>query len=218
MKGRRKAALFCGTNPYQPVYNTQVNPGTDDSPTVIAARAGDHSAFALLVARYQDVAFRAAYLILREPTAAQDVAQDAFIRAYHSLHAFHETEPFRPWLLRIVTNLALNDVRARSRRQGLFTRLVQFPREAEPSPEPAAIAGEERDLLWRAIHDLKADDQIILYLRYYLDLPEREIATVISRPPGTVKSRLHRASDRLRDVIERRYPSLRPAGGELPDA
>ena len=60
-----------------------------------------------------------------------------------------------------------------------------------------------------AIDRLPPDDKTILHLRYFLDLPEREIATAIGRPPGTVKSRLHRASARLREVIEREYPHLK---------
>jgi RNA polymerase sigma-70 factor (ECF subfamily) len=60
-----------------------------------------------------------------------------------------------------------------------------------------------------AIGELPEDDRVILHLRYYLELPEREIAAAIGKPPGTVKSRLHRASARLRAVIETRYPELR---------
>ena len=195
-----------------------VDPVDDDGPAIAAARSGDGDAFALLVRRHQEVAFRAAYLVVGESAAAQDVAQEAFVRAYRGLASFRDGAPFRPWLLRIVTNLALNEVRGRGRRRNLFARIADLPGGAEPSPEPAVIAGETRDLLWRAIRDLKGDDQVVLYLRFYLDLSEAEIAGVIGRPPGTVKSRLHRAGERLRSVVEARYPELRPAGREVGDA
>jgi len=191
----------------------------DETTQVQAARAGDADAFAALVGRYQEVAFRAAYLVVRDAAAAEDVAQEGFVRAYQHLGGFRAGEPFRPWLLRIVTNLALNDVRGRGRRQGLLERFGRQPVEHEPAPEAAAVTGADQAQLWAAINELPNDDRVILYLRYFLELPEREIATVIGKAPGTAKSRLHRASGRLREVIEARYPSLRPeragpSGGE----
>ena len=99
-----------------------MHPEYDDDGAVRAARDGDRDALAALVARYQEVAFRAAFLITRDPAAAEDIAQEAFLRAYGALASFRIGEPFRPWLLRIVTNLALNAVRSRGRRQGLLAR------------------------------------------------------------------------------------------------
>ncbi len=195
-----------------------MDPVEDESQVVAAARGGDGEAFARLVRWHQEVAFRAAYLIVRDAAAAQDVTQGAFVRAFRGLGSFREGEPFRPWLLRIVTNLALNEVRGRNRRLGLFARVTSLRQEQQPSPEAAALGGEQRDAVWRAIHELKGDDQVVLYLRYYLDLSEAEIAGVIGRPAGTVKSRLHRASGRLREVVESRYPELRPTGREVRDA
>jgi RNA polymerase sigma-70 factor (ECF subfamily) len=190
------------------------------NPTLIAddeaierARRGDHAAFGALVERYQEVAFRAAYLIVRDATAAEDVAQDAFIRAYRALRSFRQGEPFRPWLLRIVTNAALNEVRSRNRRTGMLGRVAAIaPRSADP-PD-VALGDQHASMLARAINELSPDDRVVLHLRYFLELPEREIATAIGKPPGTVKSRLHRASKRLRDLIEAKYPQLAEAAHE----
>ena len=184
-----------------------------EAEAIAAARKGDSEAFCVLVEHYQEVAFRTAYLVVRDAAQAEDVAQDAFVRAYQKLSSFREGEPFRPWLLRIVTNLALNEVRSRTRRRGLFERLTAFRPESLPPPEFETAESEERALLWRAINELREEDRVVLYLRYYLELPEREIAAVIGQQPGTVKSRLSRASGRLRDVIESRYPALRPVAG-----
>lgn len=189
----------------------------EDGAAIEAALAGDADAFGVLVVRYQQVAFRAAYLVVRDAEAAEDVCQEGFIRAYHHLRRFRVGEPFRPWLLRIVTHLALNHVRARNRRRGLFERLLRAPREHEAGPEPEMVAGERRELVLRALEELPPDDRIVLYLRHFLDLPEREIATAIGKRPGTVKSRLHRAGGRLRAVIEERYPSLAPTGEDAED-
>lgn len=185
---------------------------TDDAAAIAATLAGDREAFGGLIARHEEAAFRAAYLILRDAAAAEDAAQDAFVRAYRGLAGFRDGAPFRPWLLRIVTNTALNAARGRGRREGLFARLASAPAANEPPPERAIVVDEERRMLWDAINSLPGDDRMVLYLRHFLELPEREIATVIGKAPGTVKSRLSRASLRLRRVIEARYPSLRPGG------
>lgn len=186
----------------------------DDGAVIAAVRAGDADAFGVIVERYQQVAFRVAYLIVRDAPAAEDVCQEGFIRAYRQLGQFRSGEPFRPWLLRIVTNLALNDVRARGRRQGLFMRLVPSQERVEPGPAAAVEERERRVLLLEAIEELPVDDRVVLYLRHFLDLPEREIAEAIGKRPGTVKSRLSRARGRLREVVERRYPSLVPTTTE----
>lgn len=194
------------------MYKYRVEATATDAEAIAAARRGDQDAFCSLVARHQEVTFRAAYLVVRDAALAEDVAQEAFVRAYQHLASFREGEPFRPWVLRIVTNLALNEVRSRNRRRGLLERVARFRQEPLPSPEREAEQGEEHALLWRAINELRPEDRIVLYLRYFLDLPEREIAFAIGHPAGTVKSRLSRASSRLRGVIDRGYPGLRPAG------
>lgn len=185
----------------------------DEQRLVSLAQRGDQRAFGELVTRYQQVAFRAAYLIVRESGAAEDVAQEAFVRAYRGIGRFRVGEPFRPWLLRIVTNLGLNEVRARGRRVGLLERLGWGAAKSGPPADRPALVGEEQQELWNAVNELPADDRVVLYLRYFLELPEQEIALAIGKAPGTVKSRLSRASGRLRTVIGARYPSLHTAAG-----
>ena len=185
-----------------------------EAEAVREARSGDSEAYALLVGLHQEVAFRAAYLVVREAAAAEDVVQEAFVRAFRELGRFRDGEPFRPWLLRIVTNLALNEVRARGRKQGLLQRFGALRRdEEEPDPETPLVENERAAGVWSAINRLGQDDRLVLYLRYFLELDEREMARVIDRPAGTVKSRLHRASARLREVIEREFPELRENDG-----
>jgi RNA polymerase sigma-70 factor (ECF subfamily) len=181
---------------------------TDDSALVAAALRGDAASFGALVERYQQPAFRAAYLLLRDAPAAEDVAQEAFVRAFRQLKSFRHDAPFRPWLLRIVTNLALNELRSRSRRSGLVERIGRTAPRVEQAPAAAVEAAEESEMVLRAMDSLPPDDRVVLHLRYFLELPEREIASAIGRPAGTVKSRLHRASARLRQIIEKDYPGL----------
>jgi RNA polymerase sigma-70 factor (ECF subfamily) len=183
-----------------------------DAEAVARARQGDTTAFGELVRSHQEAAFRAAYLILRDTSAAEDVVQEAFFRAYRHIEQFRAGEAFRPWLLRIATNLAFNENRARGRRLGLLERIGGLiAREEASAAEEKVAAGDRSARVLDAMNRLSEDDRLVLYLRYFLELDEREMAQVIGRPAGTVKSRLHRAGRRLREIIETDYPELRDA-------
>ena len=186
--------------------------GQLDAEVILRAQQGDPEAFADIARGYEEAAFRVAYLIVREEAEARDVAQEAFVRAYRSLGRFDARQPFRPWLLRIVTNLALNSARAAGRRRAMGERYEQAGemKTVEPSPEHAVESAEQARRVWHAIGRLDAQDQALLYLRYFLDASERETAQALGRPEGTVKSRLHRVLRRLRGVIEQQYPDLLP--------
>ena len=184
----------------------------DERAAIERAQQGDPEAFGSLVGRYQEIAFRVAYLTVRDEAEAQDVAQEAFVRAYRALGRFDVHQPFRPWLLRIVTNLAMNSRRSSRRRVEMGQRYEQDyePSRGSPSPEVTALAQEQAGLVWQAMADLRPQEQTLLYLRYFVGASEEEAAAAIGRPVGTVKSRLHRALRRLRGIIEERYPELTP--------
>ena len=182
----------------------------DDSQWIERARRGDLGAYSELVQAHQEAAFRAAYLITHDAADAQDAAQEAFLRAYDALGRFDTRRPFRPWLLRIVTNTALNRVKASKRRQAMAERYGS--REAalpdDPAIEARVLQREHSRRVWNAVGQLKADDQMLLVLRYFLDLSEAELAQTFNVAAGTIKSRLHRALGRLRDVIRTHDPGL----------
>jgi len=164
---------------------------------------GDVNAYDVLVRRYQALATRAAYLILGDAAEAEDAAQEAFVKAYYALARFQASRPFRPWLLRIVTNEAHNRHAADSRRAALMLRAaeIQGDGEASISPEAASLHAEQRTALLRALAALTADDRLIIIYRYFLDLSEAEMADTLDCPRGTVKSRLARARGRLRATL-----------------
>lgn len=172
----------------------------DDAELVERARRGDVSAYEELVKRYQTVAHRAAFLVTGEEAEAEDAAQTGFVKAYYALGRFRAESPFRPWLLKIVTNEARNRRRAAGRRAGLELRLAEDrPRtDAAPSPEAAVLAQEPRRALLAAVNGLKETDRVVIAYRYFLDMSEAEMARVLGVAPGTVKSRLSRALGRLR--------------------
>src|SRR4051812_29601091 len=94
------------------------------------AKSGDITAYDALVRAYETLAFRAAYLITRDESDAADAAQDAFVRAFRALSSFRPGEPFRPWLMRIVTNQALNRIVSMKRRANMTERYAQTVGEA----------------------------------------------------------------------------------------
>jgi RNA polymerase sigma factor (sigma-70 family) len=171
----------------------------DEHELVARARRGDDVAFGALVDAFAEVAFRTAYLVLGNAAEAEDAAQEGFVRAHRALGRFRDGEPFRPWLLRIVANAARNRRRAGGRRAGLQLRAeAASPRDVrEPSPEVALLRDERRRSLLEAVNALPSDDRLVIGARYFLDLPEAEIAALAGVRPGTVKSRLFRARARL---------------------
>jgi RNA polymerase sigma-70 factor (ECF subfamily) len=171
----------------------------EDAELIERARRGEVMAYEELVRRYQDVAVRAAHVIAPDGDA-EDAAQEAFVKAYAALGRFRTGSPFRPWLLRIVTNEARNRRRSAGRRTGLALRVAEDRPlgDAAPSPESAVLAYEARVTLVAALNLLRDEDREVIGARYFLDLSEAETADALGIPRGTVKSRLSRALGRLR--------------------
>jgi RNA polymerase sigma factor (sigma-70 family) len=175
----------------------------DETELLEQACAGDLNAYGQLVERYTTVAFRTAFLITASSEDAKDASQEAFIKAFRALGRFRPGAPFRPWLLQIVANEARNQRRGWARQSNLSLRVADQSGEggAAPSPERMVLATEERDELLRAVNSLRAEDRLVVACRYFLELSSEETAAVLRWPEGTVKSRLSRALDRLRERI-----------------
>jgi len=174
------------------------------------ARQGDPIAWETLVRRHQEHVFRLAYLTLRDAAEAEDMAQETFLRAFLSLDDFELGRPLRPWLTRIAVNLS------RNRRRSLGRYLKHLRRAFASEPEHERVAGLESTLqarwqaatLREAVRQLTRPKQEVLYLRFFLAMPEAEMAEALGVPPGTVKSRLHRAISDLRKIIQADFPAL----------
>jgi RNA polymerase sigma-70 factor (ECF subfamily) len=168
-------------------------------------RAGDRDAYAELVNRHAQVAVRTASLLGAGPDA-EDVVQEAFVKAYAALGRFREGAPFRPWLLQIVVRETRNLHRAAGRRaareRSAWERTGPLLAGADAAdPAAAALSAERRADLVRALAGLSEAHRAVVTCRYLLDLDESETATVLGWPRGTVKSRLHRALRRLAAVL-----------------
>jgi len=179
-----------------------------DEPTLIRyAVGGDAAAWESLVRAHQEAVFRLAYLLVGDPDDAEDVAQETFLRAWRYLKRFDATRALRPWLLSIAANLSSNRRRSAGRYFAALTRGFR----AEPKPdtlEEKSSQQLESGELWKAVQMLNIQDQQIVYLRYFLDLPIAETAEVLQVAEGTVKSRLSRALEKLRTVIRNKFPIL----------
>jgi RNA polymerase sigma-70 factor, ECF subfamily len=178
---------------------------------ILQARQGDGRVWERLVGQHQEAVFRLAYLLLGDADEAEDVAQETFIRAYRALERFDVNRPLRPWLMRIASNLARNQRRSVGRYFAAVQRLIRAEPEAAfaPSGHAHLVERERAHTLWQAVRRLGRADQEIIYLRYFLEMSEAEAAAALEIPTGTVKSRTHRALARLRDVVEREFPTLR---------
>lgn len=166
---------------------------TDQDAAIVELQQGDIAGLAALVKLHQLKALLTAYGILGDRAAAEDVVSDAFLRVVDRIAAFHRERPFEPWFYRIVVNLAI-DYRRKARRSE--TRSEMPPERSAASAE--LDARELRILMAEQIADLPRPERAVLVLRYYLDMDEATMATVLDCPVGTVKSRLHRARERLR--------------------
>ncbi len=175
----------------------------DDDQLIASARAGDDRAFAMLVGRYQEVAFRAAYLILGDADAAADATQEGFIAMHAALGRFRDGEPVRPWILTIVGNRARNLRRGAGRRTAATLRLsAAASARTSGSAEETVAARERQAAVLDAVNALRPDERAAVACRYFLGLSEAESARLLGVAPGTVKSRLFRARQHLRQRLE----------------
>lgn len=172
---------------------------------VVRVRSGEVDAYAELVRRHAPMAVRTATLLGAGP-AAEDVVQEAFIKAYAKLGGFRDHAPFRPWLLRIVANEARNLHRSAERRgaREQVSTLLSPELVGRESADPGdhAVREDRRLAVLAAVRELNAPLRLVVTCRYLLELDEAETATVLGLPRGTVKSRLSRGLKRLRDLID----------------
>lgn len=162
---------------------------------VRAAQRGSTEAFEALFALYWPRAHRAAWLVVHDAGAAEDIAQEAFIAALGALGSFDRRRPFGPWLHRIVINRAIDFTRARR------LRVVAAEPPAAAATAAAATAPWSEEIV-AALGSLPAEQRALIVMRHLLEFTPGEIARALELPRGTVNSRLRRALDRLGELLE----------------
>jgi len=165
------------------------------------AKRGNLFAFEEIVRRYQRRVYGVALRIVRRHDVADDVAQEAFLRAHERLGIFDVTRPFGPWICRIAANLAINQVRSpRWREEALPEGHAETP-SASAGPLEHVLEGEAREVLDRALETLPAEQRAVFVLRTVEEMSYQQIAGTLGLSPGTVMSRLSRAREKLRKAL-----------------
>jgi RNA polymerase sigma-70 factor (ECF subfamily) len=174
----------------------------DDPALVEALRAGDPQAPRLLIERYQGVVFGLCYRMMGHRQDAEDVAQEAFLRAFRAIAGFDAARSLRPWLLEIAANRCRTALARRARRLPLSSTEPAEER-VDPRPglaDPEDLAGEVE----RGLQALRPEYRLVFVLYHEQNQSYEEIAQTISRPVGTVKTWLHRARAELAQALSRR--------------
>lgn len=164
-----------------------------DQEIVSRCLSGDRDAFAQLVERYGGRVYNLALRIVNDADAANDCAQEAFVRAYRALHRYDPTYPFGPWLFKIATNVSLSHL---ERWHAHETPVEELPESAEPDdqgPELTAVRREEISEVMAAMAELPPAYRAVLTLRHIQQLSYQECADALGIPLGTMKTHLHRA-------------------------
>ena len=185
---------------------------SEEMTLVRAAKAGDMGAFEQLVNRYDRNVFRIAQHITQNREDAEDVVQDAFLKAYENLAKFQEQSKFYTWLVRIAVNEALMRLRRRrpermvSLDEEVKTEEDSMPREVadwSPNPEQLYTQAELHDILGRTIQGLPPSFRTVFVLRAVEELTVEEAAVVLDIPEATVRTRFFRARGMLRESLSR---------------
>jgi RNA polymerase sigma-70 factor (ECF subfamily) len=174
----------------------------DDPALVEALRSGDPQAPRLLIERYQGVVFGLCYRMMNHQQDAEDVAQEAFVRALRAMAGFDAARPIRPWLLEIAANRCRTALARRARGQMLaLSETVEQVSDSRAGPiDPDDLAGE----LEHALRCLRPEYRLVFVLFHEQNLSYDEIARAVARPIGTVKTWLHRARAQLAEHLGRR--------------
>jgi RNA polymerase sigma-70 factor, ECF subfamily len=181
---------------------------------------GDQDVFAVLVERYKDAVQNLAYRMLGNTTEAEDVTQEAFVRAYTQLATYKPVHKFSTWLLSIASHLAIDQLR---RRRFLALPLDDVPFlewivDVGAGPEQTALQGEQQDEIQIYLQRLPSKYRAVIVLRYWYDFSYEEIAQALSLTQPLVKARLHRARELLARYMQQNKPTQDQGQEELIDA
>ncbi len=179
----------------------------EDAELIIAVLAGNLKAFDELVFRYQRAMLTVAQQIVRDPTEAEDIVQDAFLLAFEALPQLDNLNRFGSWLYSITRNRALRFVKRASKFQLHEDEDAELQVEADPaSSDPAQILVQEstHEAVRDTINSLPDEFQEVITLYYWADMPQKRIAEFLSIPLTTVKWRLHKAKELLKSLLEKR--------------
>ena len=184
------------------------NQRDEDLALVRRARRGDYRAFYLLVIKYQSRVVSVAFKYVKEIQLAEDISQEAFIKAYRAIDSFREESAFYTCIYRITANTAMNYLTSKTRRnESNFSDLVkdeslQFEIPSADTPEEILMADDLRKIILKALTTLPEDTRTALSLREFEGFNYEEISKIMNCPVGTVRSRIFRGREVLEETIK----------------
>lgn len=176
----------------------------DSSRLIERCIEGDEQAIEMFVRQHETDVFRLTLSILQDPGEAHEATQDTFIAALKTLSKYQEKSSLKAWLYTIAVNASRSRLRKRNvleKLRNALTIVFQFETRKQPTLEESVIQNEKETAIWNALNGLDEKHRMVMVLRYFQDLPTKEIAEILSIREGTVHSRLHAARDRLRDAL-----------------
>lgn len=182
-----------------PVAEGTSHGGDDDAALVVRTLAGDRAAFGTLIDRYEEAVRRVTRSVLRDVHDADDAAQDAFLTALTKLDRYDRRRPFRPWLMRLATNIAID--RRRSRELRRTARLEAEVSTDRPGPDVATERALLQERLHAALYELPERYRIAIVLFDVEGFSHAEIAHILGVAVGTVRSAVFHARRHLRELL-----------------
>lgn len=184
-----------------------VNNGTDNSSErklVEAVQNGDKKAFGQLIRLHQKKLFRYIYPLVKSFDVAEDIVQEAFVKAYQNIKTFRSEYAFYPWLSTIARNLAYNQIHRQEKQESLDSLQEQGydPQSTDILPLEKLLNDEGNRRFYQAVMALPVNYRTVFVLRHFEDMDYAQIASYLKIPPGTVDSRLYRARQMLMEALK----------------
>ena len=184
-------------------------PSLEEKLAIARLKQGDLDGMEALVKRHQVRAVSAAYLIVRDPKLAEDIVQEAFLHAAEKIDQFDESRPFGPWFLRSVINASTKAVQKQKRfiplegtREEEISKVADWLIDPDPRPEQIIETQETRQIVWKALAELTAEQRAVVVMRHFLEMSEAEMTDRLDRPLTTIRWRLKTARNQLRKILQ----------------
>jgi RNA polymerase sigma-70 factor (ECF subfamily) len=177
-------------------------PNHTDGQLILMLQSGDLNALGTLYERYKSSVYQTAIAITRDPSVAEDILQDCFLRLHRYAESINTALPLKPWLYRVTVNLAYSFEKRRKRWQIPLDRVIQsLVSPSQHSPEYQAEISDQHDEIMEAVFALNLNQRVVITLFYLNSLNLEEIASILKCPVGTVKSRLFYGRENIRRHI-----------------
>lgn len=173
---------------------------------ILQVQKGDLEAYGEIVRSYQDSVFSVCLRILGNTQEAEDLTQDAFLRAYRNIAYYDPSRPFGPWMRVLAANLCYNHLKkARLEQAPLEDERDRIPEDSQHGPESLLELSQEQQELYQKIWQLPENQRITLELRHFQGMSYQEMADALDLPLNTVRSHLYRARQKLAELLEEEH-------------